>query len=193
MEPKEHEKIASQWLDAALKQYGEAEPRTGLEGQVLANLRVEKERLAEPRRWRLAFAAVAAIVVVGEVMFVGREHLGANKEIATVQAPVIHPPQSSVTSDREPGGTVIAQASARPKPLRRRQPGRVVEDSEPRLEQFPAPRPLSEQERMLARYVEERPQEAKLVAQSQAELLRQELLEFEKQQESSELPPNSSQ
>jgi hypothetical protein len=50
---------------------------------------------------------------------------------------------------------------------------------EPRLEQFPSPRPLSEQEEMLARYVQEETQEAKLVAKAQTEMLKKESLEFE--------------
>jgi hypothetical protein len=40
---------------------------------------------------------------------------------------------------------------------------------------------LSEQEEILARYVRERPEEARLVAHAQAELLQRDLLEFEKQ------------
>jgi hypothetical protein len=40
---------------------------------------------------------------------------------------------------------------------------------------------LSEQEEILARYVRERPDEARLVAHAQAELLQRDLLEFEKQ------------
>jgi hypothetical protein len=191
MEPRKHEKIANQWLDAALKQYGKAEPRAGLEGRMLASLRAEKERPVERRSWWPAVVAVAAIVVVGGVIFLGREHLGANKEIATVQAPVVHQPQSSVTSEHKPTMKIISVAPETRKSARHRQSVHVVE-TEPRLEQFPAPRPLSEQERMLARYVEERPQEAKLVAQAQAALLGQDLLEFEKQQGSSEPPPNSS-
>jgi hypothetical protein len=40
---------------------------------------------------------------------------------------------------------------------------------EPRLSQFPSPRPLSEQEQLLVRYVTESPDEAVLVAKEQAE------------------------
>jgi prefoldin subunit 5 len=49
------------------------------------------------------------------------------------------------------------------------------------LEQFPSPQPLSEQEQMLARYVEELPSEAKQIAQAQTELARHDEIEFEKQ------------
>ena len=36
MEPKNNERIADRWLDGALKQYGKAEPRAGVEGRVLS-------------------------------------------------------------------------------------------------------------------------------------------------------------
>ena len=39
----------------------------------------------------------------------------------------------------------------------------------PRLDQFPSPRALSEQEKLLVRYVHEFPEEAVLIAQAQAE------------------------
>ena len=52
----------------------------------------------------------------------------------------------------------------------RSQPGEKNEKpTTPRLDQFPSPRPLSEQEQMLARYVREFPQEAVLVARAQTE------------------------
>jgi hypothetical protein len=57
----------------------------------------------------------------------------------------------------------------------------VQEAAEPKLDQFPSPRPLSKQEELLARYAREHPQEANLIAQAQAELEKQDLLEFEKQ------------
>ena len=41
--------------------------------------------------------------------------------------------------------------------------------AEARLDRFPSPQPLSEQELALARYVSEFPQEATLVARTQAE------------------------
>jgi len=40
---------------------------------------------------------------------------------------------------------------------------------EPKLEQFPSPRPLTEQERFLKQYVEKFPDEAMLIAKVQTE------------------------
>jgi len=43
----------------------------------------------------------------------------------------------------------------------------------PRLKQFPSPRPLSEQEKLLVRYVNESPSDAVLIAKEQAARLRE--------------------
>ena len=67
MGPKDHERIAYEWLDTALKQYGETEPPTGLEGRLLATLRAESERVPPRRNWWPALAAVAAMVIVAGV------------------------------------------------------------------------------------------------------------------------------
>jgi hypothetical protein len=58
-------------------------------------------------------------------------------------------------------------------------PETQVVASAPRLEQFPSPEPLSEQEEFLARYVEQFPHEAVLVARAQTQLMKQEMIELE--------------
>ena len=45
----------------------------------------------------------------------------------------------------------------------------VVAAANPKLDQFPSPRPLSEEEQLLVRYVHEFPEEAVLIAKAQAE------------------------
>jgi hypothetical protein len=44
---------------------------------------------------------------------------------------------------------------------------RAVAEADPKLDVFPSPRPLSEEELALARYVRHFPSDAKLVAQAQ--------------------------
>ena len=44
MEPENQERLVEQWLDIGLKRYGEAEPRPGLEGRILAGLRAPNKR-----------------------------------------------------------------------------------------------------------------------------------------------------
>ena len=47
----------------------------------------------------------------------------------------------------------------------------------PKLEQFPSPQPLSEQEKLLQNYVAENPEQAVLLARARTEALRQDQLE----------------
>jgi hypothetical protein len=47
----------------------------------------------------------------------------------------------------------------------------------PKLDQFPSPQPLSEQEKILQSYVAENPEQAVLLARSRTEALRQDQLE----------------
>ena len=62
----------------------------------------------------------------------------------------------------------------------------------PRLDQFPSPRPLSEQEILLARFVEQFPREAAMIATAQTRLLAQEENEIERETplEREEVPQN---
>ncbi len=185
MEPRDHqtrdrEKIADQWLDAALKQYGEAEPRAGLEGRVLANLRAEKESLVS-RGWnRPAVVAVAVVLVIGMGVFWASEHRGV-KEITGMRASVVSHSGQAVANVQMPSRTKISQAPMPRRSAHRRLRVQHAETDEPRLAQFPAPRPLTAQEQLLVRYVRERPDDAKREAQAQTELFQQGLAEFEEQ------------
>jgi hypothetical protein len=180
MEPRDqqtrdHEQIANRWLDAALKQYGEAEPRTGLEGRVLASLRTGKHGLAERRNWWPGLAAVAVMLAVGVAVFLETGRHAMKNGIAKVQPPVV---SHQWAPDRGLNTTLLPKTAALQRKPKPRQALRTVEAAEPRLEQFPSPQPLSEQEQMLARYVEDLPWEAKQVAQAQAALLKRDPFEF---------------
>jgi hypothetical protein len=63
----------------------------------------------------------------------------------------------------------------------------------PRLEQFPSSRPLSPEEEALARYVRVHPQEARLLARAQKELLKRDLAEFENRYDSPQPVADSAQ
>jgi hypothetical protein len=191
MEPRGDEKNASQWLDAALEQYGKAEPRTGLEGRVLANVRAEQERLPERWNWWPALAVVAVMLAVGVAVLLETGRHAMKNGIAKVQPAVVSHQRAP---DRGLNTTLLPKTAAvqrkRPKPT---QAFRTVEAAEPRLEQFPSPQPLSEQEQMLARYVEDLPWEAKQVAQAQAALLKRDPFEFAEYGPVPNLPGKSSQ
>jgi len=189
MEPNDREDLAEKLLDAGLQHYSTVEPRDGLEGRVLANLRPEHGRLGRRVSLWVSLAAMAVVGVVAATIFLVRRpaaepQIVAKHAVAGVIAgeAITDPAELKPDSVRRrshifPGGIRQAMASAV-----------APTDNGPKLEQFPSPRPLSEQEEMLARYVRERPQEARLVARAQAELLQQDSLEFTKQNSSPEMP-----
>jgi hypothetical protein len=174
MEPNSRERFDEEWLDAALKQYGQAEPRAGLENRVLASLRIERERAASPGwQWWPAVGALTAIAMITVGMFLVR--LNRRK----TQAPVAREIVASVEVKGPEPGQTKQQATTGGIRTRMPRPHRHVEVefvSEKR-EQFPSPEPLSEQEQILARYIQQFPREATLMARAQTELDRQEMLE----------------
>ena len=189
MRTEDNDQSAERWLDDALKQYGEAEPRRGLENRVLANLQAERERLTlRPWWWRPSAAAVTIAVLMGGALLLKRK--------PDVTAVTISNPPPVTAGKSEPERPIASRVGSH-SPIKGRvrpEPNRNVAQpfSVPRLEQFPAPAPLSKQEEMLARYVRERRQEAAMVARVRAELLKQDLEQF-MEQSPSEQPTNFEQ
>jgi hypothetical protein len=157
-------------LDVVLAKYAAAEPRTGLEERILANLRAERTQVADRAWWRWGLAAAAATVVVAAVAW----RSGKPSHPITVSHPS---PTTQVL--KEPVTQVVANGQKRaarfsgPRPVQKATAIRAhppaVMAAEARLDQFPSPQPLSKQELALARYVIEFPQEATLMARTQAE------------------------
>jgi hypothetical protein len=174
MEPndKDQERLADQWLDGALKQYGEAEPRAGLEGRVLASVRANDQQFAV--WWQWPVGAAVAVLVLAAIIFVGRWHGHATQDVTANQPSI--PIQAHPLNPASSGANI----SAKVRKSQRKILARLPDVDVPRLDQFPSPQPLSEQEKMLAHYVQARPEEARLLAQAQAELSRRDLLEFDK-------------
>lgn len=163
----EHE--VEQWLDAAICQYSKVEPRTGLENRVLANLQAERGRTAMQRRWWWTAGTVAVAAAIVAAAWVGgngnRKTPVAAVETSTTQ-------REDAGRSKEPGPRLPATQQAKAGTRRPRvEPaiGDVAEVKPPKLEQFPSPAPLTEQEEMLARYVQEFPRRATLVARAQTE------------------------
>ena len=151
-------------LDGALKHYGEVEPRAGLEGRVLARLAAEPSGARSRAVWAWALAgAIVALLVIG-IWFGPRSVNKVHQEIS-VRA------LREVINPHAPAQPIVPQVSKSKGPrLHRAHQLRVAKvGPEPRLAQFPSPRPISEQERMLVGYVERYPEEAKLIANQQYE------------------------
>jgi hypothetical protein len=135
--------FVDEMLDASLRHYAKAEPRPGLEGRVLAEVRARQE--AARRRttwaWAVGVACLAALVTLLMIAWPRQQpaplHMTAEapailsapavaKIAPPVQPPISHRPRHPATSSR-------------------------VDTRPP---QFPTPRPLSEQEKLLLEYVQ---------------------------------------
>jgi len=160
-----------EWLGGVLQRYGAVEPRAGLEGRILTNLAVH-ERRARRRGRGWAFLSATAATASLVILLMAGWHMR--------QKGIVNPPaKMPAVANRSAGGQQSATGShaipaAVPRHARkRRQPLNAGERPEPKLNQFPSPRPLSEQEQLLAEYVAQFPNEAKLIAQQQAETERE--------------------
>jgi hypothetical protein len=167
-------------LDAALAKYAAVEPRTGLEERVLANLRAEQARVPDHAWWRWsAIAAVAAVIVVAVALSLRSDKpshpVVANHPPTPIQAPKKR--GREIISIAHGSGTRPARPSTTRKPAMRPSPPEVAIARAPKLEQFPSPQPLSEQEKLLQNYVAGNPEQAVLLARARTEALRQDQLE----------------
>lgn len=164
------ERELGQWLNQAIERFGAAEPRPGLEERVLANLQAAKERRQDSQGrwwWALVVAGVAAAILVA--FWVGVSNSGKHIVERGPVAVREHPSAANVPKpghqenvdhhQRPHNPALISARNARVEPVK--------------LDQFPSPQPLTEQETMLARYVEEFPERAVLVARAQTELRKQ--------------------
>ena len=153
-------------LDAALAKYAAVEPRAGLEARVLANLRADRARVPVRAWWRWG-AAVAVLVIAVALLW--------RWEKPSRPVVVVHPtntmqgvqeqPKQFVSNCAESSGVHSVSTTPARKITRHTSP--VVAAAVPKLDQFPSPQPLTEQELALARYVHEFPHEANMVATAQ--------------------------
>lgn len=163
-------------LDTALAKYAAVEPRAGLEGRILANLRAERSQVRSRSWWKWGLAAAVAAMFVIALALALRPGKSSKPTIAshanlTVQ-PAHKPEEPSMSRDR------IAVKDM-PKPVHRLRIHSYSQTTTalvPKLDQFPSPRPLTEQEKMALEYVRNSPVQAALIARAQtAEAQREEL------------------
>lgn len=171
-------------LDAALARYAAVEPRPGLEERVLAHLRTAPEARGwmAGKLWAVAGFAVAAIVVVIALTMTWRMARLSHPTIANQPSHSSAPAQAQ----RQPKTQVATnpssdQHSHASHPARKLtslradvQPVAIAVEKLPRLDQFPSPEPLNEQEKLLADYVEQNPERAVFLAEAHMSALRQE-------------------
>jgi hypothetical protein len=158
-------------LNTALAKYAAAEPRPGLEDRVLAHLRAEPTRMPAHAWWRWSVAAALAVVIVAVALAwrFGRSSLPVVAHHSTAQMQGTQEPSKQIVSNGKRGGIrSVEPGPARNKTGLHSHPPVEIAIS-PKLDQFPSPQPLSEQEIALARYAHQFPQEATLLARAQVE------------------------
>lgn len=168
------------WLDEAVQQYANTEPRPGLEGRVLARLAEVEKRPARNLRWWGVLAISTAALLALVFFSIGRSKLNP------VQTPVAHEatPARTQPEIRKEDGTAAGNKLPQNQSLPRRhnaasrELASLARRGAPKREQFPSPAPLSDEEKMLASYVRSFPEKAAQVARTQAELHKQEELEM---------------
>jgi len=149
-------------LEGALRRYSEVEPRTGLEGRVLARLAQENHtNWRRPWAWASAAAFACLLAVVAWIGIVGKRE---RPDIERQAAEIVKRENQLEIGEVRPR---IKDTRSAEKHSVRKGPQQAPYTT-PRLEQFPSPRPLSEQEKLLVAYANEYPKQAAEVAQEQS-------------------------
>ncbi|HEU5453107.1 MAG TPA: hypothetical protein VFU76_14025 [Terriglobales bacterium] len=160
-------------LDRGLREYSQAEPRPGLEDRILANLRTQPEPRPRWRIWIPALAAAAAIIVIVALALRPHEQTapsatakGENGPRATSRATVATamPPREKTAPHVS---TKHAPVVAHQRRARTVQVASTGQPSLPRQQTFPAPAPLTEQEKLVMALLRHAPDQARQVAQFQ--------------------------
>jgi hypothetical protein len=175
MAEKKHDELDST-LDAALTKYATVEPRAGLEDRILANLRAEQARVLDRAWWQVHFmacsAAALAVVVVMALALAWRSGKPSHPVVTSHSSVTAHAPNLATTqvaaSSSGNGVRPPAPISPRRTMAHRSRPA-LEASAPPKLDQFPSPQPLSAEEQALVRYVGRFPDDATLIAQSQAD------------------------
>ena len=137
-------------IDSALAGYSSARPLEGLEERVLNRVRLMDSARRRMLGWTVAIAVVASVVMVA--ILVRMPHAPVSHDFARVHTPAPARPVPKVEEARvapkHRRGRITPKRAESPKLL-------------PKLEQFPAPAPLTAEERALLAFVEHYPDEAK--------------------------------
>jgi hypothetical protein len=178
--------FVDRWLDAAMEEYGRTEADTALEQRVLHRMQATPSPGQSVLcQRRLVFATVAAVVLVVAGVIISKPHFGTQKTahrtsrnpIATATVAII--PKTSL----QPSTNASKNA---PRKIHHHAASEAKTQAWPA--QFPTPRPLTKQEKLLAEYVRERPQEAKLIVRAQEEMSRLDMLAFERPKPEQQAP-----
>jgi len=150
-------------LDSLLSNYSREIPRPGLETRIRAGL--EAAAVWKPRwflNWKWAGAAVAAAIAAAVIFYLGHSPAAPiSSKPELVQKQPIPEPASTV---RDHTIRSVAQAGAQ----YRRSKTQVLQVADDRPDVFPTPSPLSEQEKLLLRYMAGTPRQ-EIIAQARTD------------------------
>lgn len=159
MAEEEKDKQLDGLLDSLLSQYASEEPRPGLETRVLARMADSRRGKVSVWRWLCLGAGAAAMAAVVIALLV------STRSRPRPTTPAIA--QSQPRSSSAKAALTAGETSRAPRPTVR--PGkkliRHARDIEVRKDVFPTPEPLSEQEKLMLRYLSATPRQ-ELLAQS---------------------------
>jgi len=165
-------------LDAALGGYTAVEPRAGLEQRVLASLRAERIRVADHAWWRWRWAGALATIVAVAVALAwkaGKQSppLVAKSASVRIQSPLTLGTHAASVDGDAPRlhGHSVRYTPRRP--LQAQSAAAAIS----RLDVFPSPQPLNEQEKIMASYLAEYPEHAALIARARMDALRRDVEE----------------
>jgi hypothetical protein len=162
-------------LDGALEKYSAVDPYPGIEDRILANLQAKSKHSPQSAwgNWNLLWRAavgIAAVVAVAATLMLRTNTKHAPKftlnpvtESSNAKQPRLQIAPAGVNLEL---ASVPALLSHNAKKLL--YPKASVEAS-PRLDQFPSPRPLTNEEHLLLRYVQKFPEDAVTIARVQTE------------------------
>jgi hypothetical protein len=157
-------------LDAVLAKYAAVEPRAGLEQRILANLKAQERPATGVAWWR--WAGTLAVVLVITILVVWRAEIHRSQQVVRHPANPSQKSQPQIANMGLSGKHQQSPVAVR-RPRKRASPGVTQaagqRSPKPKLDQFPSPQPLSQEELVLARYAVEFPAEAALIAKAQDE------------------------
>ena len=161
-------------VDAALAQYAAVEPRMGLEERILANLRTQPASAEARGWWQWSVAAAALVIITVVIGLAWRANRSRQPVIANYPRITLEP---QVVPEKQ-----IAHRSRKRVLRHERMPHfepQQVATTNPKLDQFPSPQPLNDQEKLLLDYVGRYHEQAVLVARAREEQLQRDRAEEE--------------
>jgi hypothetical protein len=168
------ERFIDDLLDSGLRQYGQADPREGLENRILAGMHAATPARSQAWTSQYGLAVLATVLLVTIGVFTARvKRIATPAPIGSQHSPVDEKPPQPVPVIVQPSHESVKAS------VSQHQAHRLAKSELVKQEQFPSPQPLSEQEAMLAQYIEQFPGQARLMAQAQTQLSKEEALEMQ--------------